>query len=283
MIDVKRSQQLTQVEITEIQRMARAKLNECKKTQDVIGNQIFSILSLNARVFFYPLGEKEPWGITYMWGMNNTSHADKPFVVINTSIPSDAQVFAAAHELYHIWSDKKTEATPSPIVVETDDNNIIFNISELKANRFAAEFLVDEELLKQEMKIYSIYTGNIQLKDILSLSSHFNVPYKTMVKRLYEVGAISKADRDEHLLISEHKLNELRIRFSLQTLPADNRVSIDNLVELAVLAYEQKKITYEKLQYLLSISELEPSDVGIEEPASITFLTDDILDSIMEE
>ncbi|MDE6635756.1 MAG: hypothetical protein K2K09_04010 [Lachnospiraceae bacterium] len=27
---------------------------------------------------------------------------EKPFVAINTSIPVDCQVFAAAHELYHI-------------------------------------------------------------------------------------------------------------------------------------------------------------------------------------
>ena len=31
---------------------------------------------------------------------------DKPFVAINSSIPIDCQVFAAAHELYHIWYEQ---------------------------------------------------------------------------------------------------------------------------------------------------------------------------------
>ena len=47
--------------------------------------------------------------------------------------------------------------------------------------------------------------------------------------------------------------------------------------------YEKKKISYEKLQYLLSLSNLEPSDVGITEPQSFTPPSDDELDDIMGE
>lgn len=37
---------------------------------------------------------------------------EKPFVAINTSIPIDCQVFAAAHELYHIWYEKNPDILP---------------------------------------------------------------------------------------------------------------------------------------------------------------------------
>ncbi len=283
MNEVKRIPKLSEGEIADLQRMARSKLGECRKTQDVIGNQIFSILGLYARVFYYPLGEKEPWGLTYMWGTDSAYSDEKPFVAINTSIPIDAQVFAAAHELYHIWFDQRSEAIPSSILYDSGESDHEIDDPELRANRFAAEFLVDEDLLRQEMKIYSITPGKIRVKDVLTLASLFTVPYKTMIKRLCEIGAMNKFEMDDFLSKSEDILTSLRTRFALPTLPTDNRVLIDNLVELAVSAYEQKKISYEKLQYVLSISNLEPKDVGIEEPITIMPPSDELLDSIMEE
>ena len=47
-------------------------------------------------------------------------------------------------------------------------------ISEKKANRFAAEFLVDEQLLKQEIDIYKV--KKYAIKSILQLASLFTVP-----------------------------------------------------------------------------------------------------------
>lgn len=48
----------------------------------------------------------------------------------------------AAHELYHIWFDEKAEIVPADIIEESASDR-----NELKANRFAAEFLVDKDLL----------------------------------------------------------------------------------------------------------------------------------------
>lgn len=283
MIETKQIARLSGGEIADLQRQARAKLGECRKTQDVIGTQIFSILSLHARVFYYPLGKVGPWGITYMWGMDSSVPPEKPFVAINTSIPVDAQVFAAAHELYHIWYDKKAEAIPASILGETDEHGAQLDVSELKANRFAAEFLVDEEMLRQEMRIYSIIPRKISVKDILQLAALFTVPYKTMVKRLHEIEAINQDEREQYLTIPESSIEQLRKRYSFTIPETDNKIVIDNLVELAVAIYEKKRISYEKLQYLLSMSNLEPSDVGITEPQGFIPPSDDELDDIMEE
>lgn len=283
MSETKQIARLSSSDIADVQRQARAKLGECRKTQDVIGTQIFSILSLHARVFYYPLGKVGPWGITYMWGMDSGVPAEKPFVAINTSITVDAQVFAAAHELYHIWYDEKAEAIPASILGETDEQGAQLDISELKANRFAAEFLVDEEMLRQEMRIYSITPHNISVKDILQLATLFTVPYKTMVKRLHEIEAIKKDEREQYLTKTESSIEQLRKRYSFTIPEIDNRIAIDNLVELAVAIYEKKRISYEKLQYLLSMSNLEPSDVGITEPQGFIPPNDDELDDIMEE
>ena len=54
-------------------------------------------------------------------------------------------------------------------------------------------------------------------------------------------------------------------------------------MELAVDIYEKKRISYERLQYLLSMSNLEPSDVGVTAPQGFIPPREDELDDIMEE
>jgi len=205
-----RFQELTEAELSEVKEKAAAKLGVCKKQNDIIGQQIFSILGLYARVIYYPLGEEAVWGFTRIKGSTEGTQGDKPFVAINSSIPLDCQVFAAAHELYHIWYDNKVDVIPANIIDEpVDDRN------ELKANRFAAEFLVAEDLLLKELRMYSIDSAKIATKDILKLADLFSVPYRTMVKRLYEVKVLSKADRLKYLSITEEKIAAARKRYAI--------------------------------------------------------------------
>lgn len=63
--------ELNEIEVNEIKDFAREKLELCRKGNDIIGTQIFSILSLYARVIYYPLGEDAPWGFTRISGSQN--------------------------------------------------------------------------------------------------------------------------------------------------------------------------------------------------------------------
>lgn len=270
--------ELTTYEISEIKMLAAEKLGACRKTYDVIGEQIFSILKLNARVIFYAMGDKGPWGFTRINSSSAQIKRNKPFVAINTSLPLDCQAFAVAHELYHIWFTTTSEIIPNYILSDS-----IVDKNELKANRFAAEFLVDENLLRQEMKIHNIDKTNINLKDILKLSELFLFPYKAMVKRLHELDIITKKEADKFLLISDEALAKKRNLYSIYQPIPDNRISIDNLIELAVTKYEQKLITFEKLEYLLSLEKLTMSDVGISEESNYQFPTDEELDDILKD
>lgn len=268
--------ELTKKEILEIKRKADDKLVVCRKKQDIIGTQIFSILSLHARVIYYPLGKDAPWGFTHISGLIDDSSIDKPFVTINTSIPLDCQVFAAAHELYHIWYENKPNILPSDLLNEQDKAK-----NEMKANRFAAEFLVDEILLKQEINLHKI--DEYTIKNILLLCDLFVVPYRTMVKRLREENYITEEKLRVFLSESDESINKYRKIYSLSEQKPDNRVSMDNLVELAVNAYTSELITFEKLEYLLSLSNLTPEDVGIAIETEHEFPSDDELENIMEE
>lgn len=268
--------ELSEIDVNEIKEFAREKLGRCRKGNDIIGTQIFSILGLHARAIYYPLGKDAPWGFTRISGSQNDASLDKPFVAINSSIPVDCQVFAAAHELYHIWYEQNPDVLPADLLKGQNQE-----ISEKKANRFAAEFLVDEQLLKQEIDIYKIKKYTI--KSILQLASLFFVPYRTMVKRLFEISMISGSEADSFLSETEEAIWQYKKRYSIPIINTDERVAIDNLVELAVNAYEKGLISFEKLEYLLEMSRLTPNDLGIEKKTSYSFPSDDELDRIMEE
>ena len=188
--------ELSDFEVEEVKKRAREKLGVCRKVNDIIGVQIFSILGLYARVIYYPLGKDAPWGFTRISGSQNDSALKKPFVAINTSISIDCQVFAAAHELYHIWFEQKPDILPSDLLEENGKE-----INEKRANRFAAEFLVDEMVLRQELEIYKIRECTI--KSVLQLADLFTVPYQAMAKRLREIGFIG--DEELKKLLSESK------------------------------------------------------------------------------
>lgn len=267
---------LNNIETELVKEQAREKLGICCKTNDIIGTQIFSILKLYARVIYYPFGENAPWGFTRLSGSKKNVGFEKPFVAINTSIPVPCQVFAAAHELYHIWYEQNPDILPSNLLDEDEKG-----INEKKANRFAAEFLVNETMLRQEMDIYKI--KKITIKAILQLTDIFTVPYKAMVKRLHETGFIGNEERAKFLTESPESIRRYRKRFAFSTGDADNRIFVDNLAELSVSAYESKLITFEKLEYLLGLCELKPQDVGIDKIANNPFPSDDELDNIMED
>lgn len=267
---------LSDFEIEEVKSQAREKLGMCRKTNDIIGAQIFSILGLYARVIYYPLGKDAPWGFTRISGSQNDAALEKPFVAINTSIPVDCQVFAAAHELYHIWYEKNPDILPSNLLDEEDKE-----LNEKKANRFAAEFLVDEMMLKQEMETYKI--KKFTIKAILQLTNLFTVPYQAMAERLNELGMIGENELNKFLAESDDSIQRYKKRYALTSPESDGRIAMDNLAELAVNAFESDLVTYEKLEYLLGLCGLKADDLGIRKESGNAFPSDEELDSIMEE
>lgn len=267
---------LNDFDIEEVKRQAREKLGICRKSNDIIGTQIFSILGLYARVIYYPLGQDAPWGFTRISGSQNNVATEKPFVALNTSIPADCQVFAAAHELYHIWYEENPDMLPSDLLDEEDKE-----LNEKKANRFAAEFLIDEMLLRQEIDIYKI--KRISIKSILQLANLFTVPYRAMAKRLRETGFIGEQELQNFLLESDDSIQQYKKRYALSSPESDERIIMDNLVELAVSAFEAGLVTYEKLEYLLGLCGLKPQELGLRKESGNIFPSDEELDIIMEE
>ena len=108
----------------------------------------------------------------------------------------DNQIFALAHELYHHF-----EKCQLHICRLSDEER---NNRELKANRFATEFLLPTE--KLEIEIKEVNDGDINLpkwkhsallRFIARLHCEYRLPYKAIVRRLQEVGSIIPSQYDK--------------------------------------------------------------------------------------
>lgn len=266
------NKQLSKKDILIIQGLAREKLVEYCKLNDVIGTGIFNILEKDNKVLYYPLEDQQVWGFSEMIKR-------KSFVCINTSLPYDKQVFAAAHELYHVWFGTSGEIMLSEDAQEPDSREEI----EMLANRFAAEFLVNEELLRQEMKIFGINRDDLGVKEIVRLSNLFVVPYKTMVRRLFETNIISGKDFEKFMSVTEEQVDIWRNRLGLSVPVRRDKIGLSNLIDKGMELYERRLITYEKLEYLLEFAGLTPIEMRIERTNAYQPPTDEELDAIMEE
>lgn len=121
--------------------------------------------------------------------------------MLNAGIPISKQIFAAAHELYHIRSfleDNDSELAKRGSLLEADTIETgTAEEAEMEANAFAGILLVPVDALEQQIRIFQINKELIETKDILTLMDIFAVPYKAMVLRLLEEKIISDARAKE--------------------------------------------------------------------------------------
>jgi len=189
---MKQLNSLDTIQINEIKRLAEEKRRELGFIGDTpIANDIFTILeNLNILLLEYPIkseNDKPAFSAALMY----SKESDKEFIFIglNTADYFDKQIFAIAHELYHFYT--KTGSHLSRLEEEKN------NINEIKANRFAAEFLLPEKTLKRiildEFKrpLLEKIKTNTLLRFIARLQCAWWLPYKSLVKRLEEIDAIS--------------------------------------------------------------------------------------------
>lgn len=254
-----------------LRELADEKLTEQKKQNDILRDQVFDILNQDARVLFYPLKDEDVWG--FFEKINGNS-----FVCINSSIDIDKQVFVAAHELYHVWFNHAEELI---LASELEGCNGT-PVEELKANRFAAEFLVPEMLLRREIRDRKI-DDEIDVPHIVTLAGFFLVPYRTMVKRLFEIQKISSSKCTSFLQVSESEVTIWRKRLGITFLERMNKISLDNLIDKALSAYEKNQITKTKLEYLLSLADTNPSELGIPDDDPAPRPSDEELEALMED
>lgn len=157
---------------------------------NIIQDDIFSVLKNYARtkgivleLLRFPTEDDDFCALTCV-------QKGKIFVYVNSWLPLSNQIFAAAHELYHIWcfieeKDESVLRKGSFLNAAAMDEDVKNN-EDLEANAFAGMLLVPSTALFDQMRIYGISREKQSLEDIIQLMAIFSVPYKAMLLRLYE-------------------------------------------------------------------------------------------------
>lgn len=176
--------------------------NYCGNT--IIRDSIFGIVANYARkrelsleVLRYPFKDDELWAFTFV-------KKGSLFLCVNSELAMCKQIFAVAHELYHIHSyaediDPDTITSGSLLDSKTVDE-LAVSREDLEANAFAGLLLMPDSVLDEQLKLYGIEGERISVDDVLTLMDLFALPYKAVVLRLVENRNITPAKAKELLM-----------------------------------------------------------------------------------
>jgi len=265
---------LNEVQIDEIRKLAgdeRRFLGFVGETP--IANDIFTILDrLDIMLLEYPIepeGDRPAFSAAIMY----SEEGDKKltFIGLNTADYYDKQIFAIAHELYHYYTKSGSHLSRP----EDEENSLI----EVKANRFAAEFLLPETVLESivldEFKTSSL--EKIQHKTLLRFIARLHctwwLPYRSLVRRLHEIGAISSEQYAELYSVDERNLQgeygkigqainkEVFLKLNQ---PTKNIDTSPNEIEIIIKNFEDNLIDEDKFAETLSLFNRTPDEFGYE-------------------
>lgn len=179
-----------------IQKIVSEIKDKCIIQNTAIRDNIFGILEDNCTVIYYPLENEKNRGFHIKKIVKNQL---EDFVYINTAKPIAEQIFAAAHELGHIFevSEKVWKMMGySGIPTEKEEEDI--------TNRFAAELLMPSGAFKKvflvHLKEIGIKSGKVKVDDLVRVMvmqmNVFLVPYEAVRRRLVETGLMQQSAAD---------------------------------------------------------------------------------------
>lgn len=197
----------TDMELT-IQNIVDEIKKACIIQNTAIRDDIFKILESQCTVVYYPISDQKNRG----FHIKKIVHDQlEDFVYINTDKPIAEQIFAAAHELGHIfkvaervWSMLGKTGEPT----EQEEEDI--------TNLFAAELLMPYEVFRENffahMKELEIIPGKVRLDEAIRLivcqMGDFMVPYEVVRKRLTETKIMDEKSA-EKLKVCDEQIESL--------------------------------------------------------------------------
>lgn len=125
------------------------------------------------------------------------------FTVLNSALPICKQIFAAGHELYHIWryiSDQDDSLPHKGSLLTAEEMDEASTTQEdTEANAFAALLLVPSAALSEQIEVYGLDRKNLDINAIVRLMDIFAIPFKAVVLRLFEEGFLNESAADNLL------------------------------------------------------------------------------------
>ena len=162
----------------------------------VPGERIFQVVENYAKrndvpiqMLRFPINDMELWAFTFL-------KQGTIFLCVNTALPINKQLFAVAHELYHIYcfvEDVNQSCIRNGSILKEDIASELCSadLEELEANAFSGMLLMPTQAVREQLDILGIGSRNLSIDDVLIMMEIFAIPYKATVLRLYECGIIS--------------------------------------------------------------------------------------------
>lgn len=239
-----------------------------------IGDKIFSLIenTYHSYMLLYPLKTDKVAGFTRKQG-------DSFQIFINTNFNTNFQIFAAAHELYHLL-DLKEKIEDEFIVCNNQDISANIdeakNIDELKANYFSAAFLMPASVIRNRFKAFresNLYCEESIIIEIIKLQYEYEVPFKTILKRLKELKQINPSEFNKLLgydnkVIDYCKMMDDEICKKIHELesPSNRKYHSLNVPKMACDIYRNGLISFNKLESELSQYDKKISDFNLLKP-----------------
>ena len=186
--------------------------NSLYNKNNIIQDDIFNILEnyvarhdMPFDLLRYPIADTELCACTFI-------RQGRMFVMVNSALPISKQIFAAAHELYHIYcyfEENDSVLLQSGSILESgvlDDE--AKEIEDMKANAFAALLLAPKERIDEQTDVYNISYKNISIPIVLRIMDIFAIPYKAAVLRLFEEEKINVKTAKRLLQEDEEEINK---------------------------------------------------------------------------
>ena len=176
-------------------------VSSCYSGETIIRDRIFNVIRNYARkkeipieILRYPFHDDELWAFTFL-------KEGTVFICVNTDLSVCKQLFAVAHEFYHIIcfvedTDTNTLRNGSMLQGKTEDA-IVSNREEVEANAFAGLLLMPTENVLNQLDVMGIEKTSISIDDVLTMMDIFAMPYKACVLRLVECDVVSSKQARE--------------------------------------------------------------------------------------
>lgn len=269
-----RNIKLSAQEIDAIRKLARAERFSLGFSEDPpIANDIHSILEkLGIILLEIPIPtehDKPAFSAVILYSEEGGERL--VFIGLNTADFFDKQIFAIAHELYHFFTKTGSHLSRQEGPVD--------NVVEAKANWFAAEFLLPEDVLRrrvfEEFKSYSLVSvqAKMLLRFIARLHGTWWLPYRSLVKRLWEINAITEMQYQELYAIDErnpegeyYKIgrstrSDVFVTLNTPTMTVD---ASPTAIETILRNYEDNLLDDDTLVRLLRLFDKNPADYGFD-------------------
>lgn len=198
-------------------------------------------------------------------------------IVTNTNQTLGYERFTIAHEIFHLLQNR-LYIKENLLIEEVIDDKIddTDDIIEIMADSFAAELLIPEKSLIENVKDLTSCDSNIIDNNlVIQLQHTYGVDYIAMTKRLKEVNIINDQQKNEleQIIGVDGKLEELTKRLgrdnNLNTPTKDNYMLQKNL-EVIKSNFENGETSYDDLIRIFGYLGCTPEKFGYEDKVELT-------------